>query len=214
MYLNTDKITFIIEILFCTKNLFTLSLVVKMDGVACYYEIQHFHEKFSVYTCCLYKKEIGHEKAFSGQHLTDKTDDDVRGVAFSHCKFASFPRGISESFPNVNHITINEGLQEISKEDLAEFKNLKFLDLQGCRLVNLSSDLFENSSKLEVIYFSHNKILSIGENLLEPLENLKYIDFTGNPAINLVYDEDKSENFTLDDMKREIRKLNDKNCRR
>ena len=182
-----------------------------MDGVACYYDIQHFHEKFSVYTCCLYKKEISHGSTFSGQHLADHTDDDVRGVALSHCNFSGFPRDLLESFPNLDHISINGGLTEITKTDLAGYVNLKFLDLQGCELTRLPSDLFDKTPNLEVIYFSHNKISSIGENLLEPLEKIKYVDFKGNPKISSVFDIDKSELFSLDDMKREIRDISGEN---
>lgn len=173
-----------------------------MDTTACYYNIQHFHERAAIYTCCLYKKDITSETKFLGQQLSDRTDADVRGVALSHCTFTpGFPRNLSTYFPNLDHITINGGLRNLTKDDLAGYGDLKFLDLQGCEMTALPDDLFEHTPNLEVIYFSHNHIASMGPNLLEPLTKLKYIDLRGNANINVVYDVDKSKELSLEDLK-------------
>lgn len=172
-----------------------------MEALATFYNIQHFHEREAVYTCCLYKKEIAARTEFCGPHLPDRSDDDVRGIALANCKFqAGFPRDLTEKFPNLDHLAVNGGLSEISKEDLAGYANLRFLDLQGCEITSLPDDLFVNTPNLEVVYFSHNHIASIGRNLLEPLKNLKYIDLRGNVHIDAVYDEDKSNEMSFDDL--------------
>lgn len=176
-----------------------------MEVTAYFNNIQHFHEKFGVYTCCLYKKDINDMTTFSGRHLPDRSDGDVRGIALANCKFSGFPRELSDLFPKLDHVAINGGLREITKEDLAGFANLKFLDLQGCEIASLPNDLFEYTPNLEVIYFSYNRISLIGENLLEPLKQLKYIDFRGNSTINEVYDEDKTNDLSLDELKSMIR---------
>ena len=170
-----------------------------------YYHIQHFHEKNSVYTCCVYKRDLTSITTISGEHSVNFTNDDVRGVALVNCKLSSFPRELSNIFPKLDHLAINGGLCEISKEDLACFPNLKFLDLQGCDIKVLPIDLFESSPNIELIYFSYNKISSIGNNLLEPLRALKYIDFRGNSILNVVYDEDKANELTLKELKMMIR---------
>lgn len=175
-----------------------------------FYNIQHFHEKVSVYTCCLYKKDLNNVENFFGQHLKNKlgaeqTNDDVRGIALSHCKLGSFPRELNEIFPNIDHLSINGGISEISKDDLAGFEKLRFLDLQSCEIRCLPSDLFEHTPNLEVVYVSHNKISSIGENLLEPLRSLKYLNLHGNTGIDVVYDENQQNEFNLDDLKTLIR---------
>jgi Leucine rich repeat len=77
--------------------------------------------------------------------------------------------------------------------------------LNGCEIKALPSDLFVHTPNLEVIYFGRNKIDNIGEDLLEPLKNLKFIDFTSNVSINCVYDEDKVDGLSLDELKRKIR---------
>lgn len=171
----------------------------------CFYNIQHFHETTAVYTCCLYRKVFTSAANFSGQHLQDRTDDDVRGIALSSCQFKGFPLDLSEKFPNLDHIAINHGLHEITKQDLAGYGNLKFLDLQGCEIESLPGDLFENTPNLEVVYFSHNRIAYIGRDLLEPLIKLKYIDFRGNVCIDAVYDGDKPQETSLEDLKTVIR---------
>lgn len=175
-----------------------------------FYNIQHFHEKVSVYTCCLYKKDLNNVENFFGQHLKNKhgaehTNDDVRGIALSHCKLSTFPRELSQIFPNIDHLSINGGISAISKDDLVGFEKLKFLDLQSCEITSLPSDLFEHTPNLEVVYVSHNKITSIGERLLEPLHSLKYLNLHGNTGIDAVYDENKQNEFNLDDLKSLIR---------
>lgn len=176
-----------------------------MEATACFYNIQHFHEKFAVYTCCLYKKDISDWTTFIGRHLPERSDSDVRGIALSNCKFSGFPRELSKVFPKLDHVAINGGLREITKDDLAGFGNLKFLDLQGCEITSLPEDLFEYTPNLEVIYFSYNRLSTIGETLLEPLKTLKYIDFRGNSTINEVYDEDKPNEMGLEELKTVIR---------
>lgn len=172
-----------------------------METVACFCNIQHFHERSSVYTCCLYKKDLTNDTTFFGEHLFGCSNDDVRGIALANCQFSHFPGELAKIFPNLDHMAINGGLEQISKADLAGFENLKFLDLQGCHVEVLPADLFENTPNLEVIYFSHNRIASIGEHLLRPLTQLKYIDFRGNACIDEVYDEDKADDLSLDDLK-------------
>lgn len=178
-----------------------------MEVAACFYNIQHFHEKSAVYTCCLYKKDISDFTTFFGRHLPDLSDGDVIGIALANCKFSGFPRELPTLFPKLDHVAINGGLREITKDDLRGFLNLKFLDLQGCEITSLPDDLFENTPNLEVIYLSYNKLSFIGEKLLEPLKSLKYIDFRGNLSINEVYDEDKANgnDLSLEDLKRVIR---------
>lgn len=168
---------------------------------ACFYNIQHFHEKTAVYTCCLYKKDISDFTTLSGRHLPDCCDRDVRGIALANCKFSDFPRELPTLFPNLDHMAINGGLSQITKDDLADFVNLKFLDLQGCEITSLPDDLFEYTPNLEVIYFSFNKLTLIGEKILEPLTSLKYIDFRGNSSINAVYDEDKTNDLSFEQLR-------------
>jgi len=176
-----------------------------MEASVSYCHIQHFHEKNSVYTCGVYKSDLSNVTSFSGLHSPDFCDDDVRGVSLVNCKLSSFPRELSKVFPNLDHLAINGGLREITKEDLACFKNLKFLDLQGCNITALPDNLFEDSPDIELVYFSFNKIISIGENILKPLRSLKYIDFRGNLNINAVYDADNTSELSLEELKRLIR---------
>lgn len=177
-----------------------------MEDIACFYNIKHFHERVPVYTCGLLKRDIICATTFSGEHFSDRVNADVRGVALAHCTFPSgFPRNLAVIFPNLDHIAINGGLTAISKDDLSGFENLKFLDLQGCEISSLADDVFENTPNLEVIYFSFNQLSTIGPNLLEPLKKLKYIDLSGNANIDAVYDEDKADILSLDDLKNMIR---------
>lgn len=177
-----------------------------MEVAASYHNIQHFHERCAVYTCCVYKKDLSVVNKFCGQHLAEFSDDDVRGVALSHCNIPSFPRELASVFPNLDHMAINGGLSEISKQDFAGYRNLRFLDLQGCEITSLPSNLFENLPNLEVVYLSRNKISVVDEDFFEPLRALKYIDFRGNlmKTENAVYDQDRAEELSFDEFKNAI----------
>lgn len=177
-----------------------------MENIACYYNIKHFHERVPVYTCGLLKQDITCALTFTGEHSTERANTDVRGIALAHCTFPSgFPRNLPVIFPNLDHVAINGGLRSISKSDFEGFGNLKFLDLEGCEISTLADDLFENTPNLEVIYFSHNGVTNIGPNLLQPLKNLKYLDLRGNETIDAVFDEDKANELSLEDLKSMIR---------
>lgn len=95
------------------------------------------------------------------------------------------PSGLNIFFPNIIELKIsNSSLQFIEKKNLAQFTNLKYLDLSGNELKTLDDDLFSANVMLRDINFNKNKLNAVGENILEPLKNAFKIDFGDNVCIN------------------------------
>lgn len=75
-------------------------------------------------------------------------------------------------------------LKSINRDDLKQFPNLRMLYLANNDLVSLDSNLFEFTTKLEVISFSWNKLTFIGVNILGPTKNLSKIWFIESGCVN------------------------------
>lgn len=122
-----------------------------------------------------------------GDHLSDRSHDDVEGLDWDRkIAFSAFPRGLDQFFPNLKAIDLrNNKLTSISYDDLASLYNLGYFAAHG-RIESLDGDLFNNSLKLERIYFNNNLIQSVGVNLLSNLNELAEVGFENNPCINII----------------------------
>ena len=130
---------------------------------------------------------------FVGEHLNRKYSHlDVRAIWFSDFVMNFVPTGLSEIFPNVEAIGIvGCELLEISREDLKEFTNLKYIYLHYNKFTSLPVDLFEGKRKLQEISIIGNKELrsGISRQLFQPVINngLKYVDLSGNGCFDAFY---------------------------
>lgn len=108
---------------------------------------------------------------------------------FMSCRVIKIPGVIMiQHYPLLEAVALsNCGLRSILKEDLKGLIHLKVLWLNDNELEYLPGDLFEEARKVEYVSFEKNKIRYIDAELLEPLVDLKLINFFGNAAINKVY---------------------------
>jgi BTB/POZ domain len=131
---------------------------------------------------------------FNFHHLAKKTNDDVQAIAIIDSKLSKIPSQLSQLFKNVKILCIKQcTIDEISQYDLATFENLTELWMPNNRLTYLPENLFDSNRCIERMSFSSNRIKLIGAKVLEPLKHLKFANFKRNPAINAVYDADKSD---------------------
>lgn len=102
-----------------------------------------------------------------GEHLMQKTFNDVKGISIFDTHFHYIPKGIRKIFENIEAIEIkNSSLKVLTKDDLQQFPNLKGLWLEQNMLQSLNSDLFQFSPRIKVINFADNKINFVALNIL------------------------------------------------
>lgn len=98
------------------------------------------------------------------------------------CHFV--PKFPNNFFPDLLTLKITDSnLKEIQKEDIAQFRKLKYLTLGENDLKSLPYDLFEENLNLEFISFYNNKLVHVGQGILTPTKKLEDILFGGNPCI-------------------------------
>lgn len=158
------------------------------------------------YRCKINKEEISESETeieLDGEHISGKSDQDVKEIHFKYCKMPRLPQTIINNFVNVVRLTVqSSNLKEIKKFDLQQFENLKKLNLNDNELQNLPEDLFEFTPKLEKISFACNQIENISEKVFDNLSNLKEINLSHNKLDNL------HENLFKFTTKLEIIKIN------
>jgi Leucine-rich repeat (LRR) protein len=94
-------------------------------------------------------------------------------------------QGLGSFFTELKELSIEKSsLEEIRKEDLAQFPKLEMLWLHNNDLRFLPGDLFEANLEIVLINFENNKITRMGDELLEPLKNLREAVFQNNPCSN------------------------------
>lgn len=100
----------------------------------------------------------------------------VAGISFTQGTMNYFPHGIDSIFPSISAITAEESkLREIHVEDLAPFKLLKLLYLNGNEIRVIEADLFKFNEQLELIRLDFNQISHIDAQVFSHLVNLKFL---------------------------------------
>ena len=126
-----------------------------------------------------------------GQHLKDKTNNDVSAIYFSNTSTVEFfPKGLPKMFPNLRAMTLRQtGLKEITRDNLVGFENLHVLHIQENSLSSVPDDLFEGMNSLVKISFRNNKINKVSSKVLQPIlsNGLTFVSFLNNPGINVMY---------------------------
>lgn len=196
--------------------------------IACKFDEWPWIDAHRRYTCNVKKKIVPDNPRinFDGQHLVPHNNYDVTGMNFMACRVIKIPsecifqkmiklslspildQVMIQQYPLLEALSLsNCGLRSILKEDLRGLTHLKVLWLNDNELEYLPGDLFEEARKLEYVSFEKNKIRYIDEELLEPLVDLKLINFFGNVAIDKVYNSKflTQGNASLDDVKNKIK---------
>ncbi|KAL7012789.1 hypothetical protein ACKWTF_015050 [Chironomus riparius] len=161
------------------------------------------------YHCLIQDEQIPEDEDFiySGQHLNDRTNNDVTYVQFDKCTMSKIPKGLTKSFPNMQALCIlTANIENISKDDLLEYKNLKRFHFENNNVEFLPGDLFDDFRNLEWISFFGNELKVIEPNLLDGLDNLKYVCLKENQKFDKfysVYNEHES-NATLEEIKDDL----------
>lgn len=128
------------------------------------------------------------ELTFYGKPVEKSCPELCRAIRFENCLMKKLPKGLSKILPNLEYLSVIYcGLEEISKEDLSGFKELKVLKVKNNELTSLPENLFEENCQIKKISFRRNKLIRVGANILEPLIKLKSADFRDNLSIDYLF---------------------------
>lgn len=119
----------------------------------------------------------------TGEHLSGRTNYDVKALWIEGQNMPFIPQGISSYFENLIALTIFSDLRSIKSADLQPFPLLEHLFFYGHEFETLDGDLFLFTPRLKYVYMGFNGIKHIGENLLTNLDDLQEIHFLGNICI-------------------------------
>lgn len=118
----------------------------------------------------------------SNRDITPSLNPSVRAFWVQSAILHYFPRGLENSFPNLEGIAIGSSkLKEIRQEDLKPFPNLKYLNLYTNEIQVVEKDLFKFNPQLKLICFTTNKISHLDPNVFDHLvSQLTYLSLSGN----------------------------------
>jgi hypothetical protein len=121
----------------------------------------------------------------SQNHLSGKSDSDVKLIKFNNQTLDFIPQNISKFFKNIQSVdVISSSLKVVLKDDLQQFPELRFISFYDNLLETLDGDLFTYNPKLQFVSFHKNKITNVGPNLLRSLKSLSQVHFNSNVCIS------------------------------
>jgi len=120
----------------------------------------------------------------NGNNLITKSSSFITGLSIDNKKTQYIPSNLGEKFTDLIALRIKNGrLKELVQEDIKSLTKLKYLNLDDNDIENLENDLFEYNKKLELIWFSKNKIKNVGSAVFDNLKSLGNLDLFGNKCI-------------------------------
>lgn len=124
--------------------------------------------------------------SISGEHLPDKTNDDVIAIHIANCtNLAYIPKGLLEVFPNLIGIYLDAcGILSLTGTELNEYPQLRLFALELSSLDYVPGNLFAQTPDMVLVSFADNKINGIGWNLLSNLNKLSEAYFENNICTN------------------------------
>lgn len=180
--------------------------------IQCTFDSGSFHNGKFYYKCLISKSSIPEnieQVRFSGHHSDKKSHDDVTFVYFDDCFISRVPQGLTNLFPNLKILWINSSrLSEIWKEDLVEYRSIKEFGCTYNFIEFLPGNLFEGFKNLTQISFCGNKLEIIEPHILNGLDKLKVVNFSGNPNFDKFFSNisgyNLNANATLQEVKNQI----------
>ncbi|XP_070498592.1 toll-like receptor 1 [Chironomus tepperi] len=195
----------------------------------CKFENWTFTAVGDVYHCDLQNtvniksKESAVINSVAGNHALGKSNSDVAGFysVDSSRVIEYFPRNLANFFTNIKMIFIRNGrIKEVQQSNLKPFPKLVYLDLTHNDIEFLEDGLFTYNPELKVVSFSSNKLIHIGTQVFENLNNLAWLYLFGNNCISMkaidnrtavkeVIRQAKLKCFGFSDIEKELQKLED-----
>lgn len=150
--------------------------------------MSRLEEKYEFYGFSLIVKDCSSKELSEMFEKKFKDHDKLVELSIRNSKLLRCPELLSNFFPCLELLSLSDcGLKEVTKDDFKGLNQMRVLNLSNNLLTTLHGNLFEYIPKLTHIWLRGNKLSSIGKELLNPLENLKYADFSLNINIHALY---------------------------
>jgi hypothetical protein len=160
------------------------------DGIIldCTYKTAYWDSLGTIYYCDAKLIRFNDGQSVTGvsrNHLSGKSDSDVKGIKFYNQPMDSIPQNLSKFFKNVEGLLVwSASLKAVSKDDLQQFPELRYFGFYDNLLETLDGELFTYNPKLQWVDFEKNKITNVGPNLLRSLRSLTNVHFNSNVCID------------------------------
>ncbi len=151
----------------------------------CTYGMQPFTPVGSIYTCQAGILLTGSDIVTNiyGNHMSNRTDADVQGLAIQSQGLQFFPLKIETFFPNIRAIDVySNSISSISNSHLRSFTGLVHFSVIDNPIESLDSDLFRGLPALSYISFNNNTVKNVGHDFFLPLSG--QIFFERNDCIH------------------------------
>lgn len=118
----------------------------------------------------------------SGEHVSGKSDNDVKLLQLRNQNLTFFPRNMENLFPNLVSINLASNLiTNISNRDIKPHKHLHKIDLGSNQITVIESNFFDGLNLRSVI-FDRNNIKHVGHNIQLPTDAMLF--FSNNPCVD------------------------------
>ncbi|CAO1330865.1 unnamed protein product [Diamesa tonsa] len=119
----------------------------------CKFNFDRWDDFFILYTCHVQNLNVNQENvnitSLAGRHDQGQDNYDVHGLRFNNGDFEYLPGNFMELFPNLKALNIYAHiLKKLTRHDLSDARNLKYLDILITQITSLPSDLligFDNT---------------------------------------------------------------------
>lgn len=157
--------------------------------IQCNFAIMTFNGYARSYKCKPTFSSLENPTTFtevSGTHQTGRSHADVIGFFVTGEKtLTKIPNGIEFFFTNLDEFVWTPGmLSSIDSNIFKPFPNIYIIDISDNKLVMLGNDLLEYTPNLKQAYFHRNLLKEVGQDLLTGLDYLKIVDFRFNQCIS------------------------------
>lgn len=138
-----------------------------------------------------------------GDHVNGKTLDDVNVLRVSFAEWHYVPKGPENFFSHIEVLDMQFcHLKVVTQSDLQQFPKLFELYLVNNDLKTLEPELFIFNKDLKFIDVTRNKICTIADDLLDPIDDLKEIRIDNSLCVPVACNKEAVQNAKTEIIKR------------
>lgn len=145
-----------------------------------------FYQPGEQYTCSLrIFNPLGRNnfEDVEGDHMTGRTDDDLRAMYINEGKTLNIPSIICEKFPNLEAMDfIHDEIEYLEESSFSNCRNLRRIYVYDNAIESIPQGLFRNNPLLEELSLGHNRLTARGipQNVFAGT-SLTFLDLSQNP---------------------------------